>query len=303
MIDVRVRNKVADEAVKALQGRVLGPADYDLRLTGAAYVRMPDGRPLCVYLPGVLRDVVTADMYSILHDLRALRTSNRGAASGTRRLRRGSPGAYSRRSETVPIASTVVGALDPAGQRRYCRLTSWTGKNLPQWEQLQPLLATIAVLLRTYVPDRYAVQMQAAAESNPAWIVPGTPFSTVTVNNSYATGTHTDSGDLDAGFSTIACIRRGQYTGGHLVFPQFRVAADMQDGDLMLMDAHQWHANTQLVCVCGRALNGPCRDCGAERISLVSYYRTKIKDCGDPDTESRRAGQHNTAQLTGDGDE
>lgn len=270
MIDVQLRNKVADDAVTALKGRVLGAADYDLRLTGPAYVRMPDNRPLCVYLPGVLRDVVTADMYTILHNLRNRKISNRGAASGTVRLRRGSPGAYSTRTESMPIASTVVGALDPAGQRRYCRLTAWTGRNVPQWEQLQPLLAAVAALLRTYVPDRYAAQMRAAAESHPAWIVPDTPFSTVTVNNSYATGTHTD----------------------------------LQDGDLILMDAHQWHANTPLVCVCGQTLNGPCRECGAERISVVSYFRTKIRDCGDPDAESRRADRHNAAQLgDGDGDE
>ena len=121
--------------------------------------------------------------------------------------------------------------------------------------------------------------------------MPGTPFSTVTVNNTYPTGTHTDKGDLDEGFSTITCLRRGDYSGGQLVFPEYRVAVTLQHGDLILMDAHQWHANTAIVCPCGTELNGPCPGCGAERISVVSYFRTRITECGTPGQELERAGR------------
>lgn len=285
MIDLRLRRRIPASELEGKQGKILGTEDYNLLLTGPAFVRMPDNRPLAVYLPGVLAaEVDKPGIYEILTSMRAI-SKNRGLASGAPRLHTRHPG----RSYAREVASTIVGAVDPIGQTRYCRLTAWTGRNLPQWEQLIPLLQAVAEKQRQYVYDRASAQQAAADRADPAWVVPGTPFSTVTVNNTYPTGTHTDKGDLDAGFSTIACLRRGPYSGGHLVFPEYRVAVDMQHGDLLLMDAHQWHGNTALVCACGREPNGSCPDCGAERISVVSYFRTKVADCGTPEQELRRA--------------
>ena len=73
------------------------------------------------------------------------------------------------------------------------------------------------------------------------------------------------------------------------MFPQYRIAADLHHGDLILMDAHEWHGNTKLTCACGKAPNGPCDNCGAERISIVSYMREKLAECGSPAEEQRRA--------------
>lgn len=290
MIDLRLRTKVSDQAIRDLAGKVLGPADYDVLLTGPTFVRKPDGRPLCCYLPGVLTAHYTDEVYDVLHGLRGQRTDNRGNASGTRRIRRGNEqGGYMTRTEAASVASTILGSVDPVGQTLYCRLTAWTGRNLPDWQKLHPLLQATAGYLAQYVPDRYAAQAAHAAKAHPEWIVPGTPFSTITVNNSYPTGTHTDKGDLDAGFSSISCYRRGTYTGGQLIFPQYRVAADLHHGDLILMDAHDWHGNVPIHCACGRQLNGPCRTCAAERISVVAYCRTKIINCGSHDEEAAKA--------------
>jgi hypothetical protein len=295
VIDLRLRRRVPAAELEGKQGKILGPEDFNLLLTGPAFVRMPDNRPLCVYLPGVLREEADRPgVYGILHSLGKITTRNRGMASGTRRLytlhAQEAAGQGERpRSESRPVSSVMAGAFDPAPNRQYCRLTSWTGRNLPQWQQLRPLLQAVAEKQRQYVGDRAAAQQAAADRAHPAWVVPGTPFSTVTVNNTYPTGVHTDRGDLDAGFSALAVLRRGTYSGGHLVFPEYRTAVDLQHGDLLLMDAHQWHGNTALVCACGRKPNGACRECGAERISLVAYFRTKIADCGSPEEELRRA--------------
>lgn len=300
MIDLRLRTKISDDGVREIAGRVLGPRDYDLLLTGSGpvRVRMPDNRPLCVYLPGVLSGVFTDPVYQVLHSLKQFTTSNRGLASGSRRLRRGGPDTPASRTETVPIASVILGSMDPMGQTRYCRLSSWTGRHLPEWETLHPPLREIGRHLAAHVPDRYAAQMQRVAAADPSWVVPGTPFTTITVNNTYPTGVHTDKGDLDEGFSTIACLRRGTYTGGQLVFPAYRTAVDLKDGDLILMDAHQWHGNVPITCTCGRELRGPCETCAAERISVVSYFRTKITNCADPATEEQRAAALSDARHT-----
>lgn len=285
MIDLRVRTRLRAADLEPRVGKVLGPADYDVLLTGPARVLMPSGRPLCVYLPGaVAQHTADPEVYEVLHGMRNIRTDNRGSAGGTPRLP-----TTGGRTKTRNVASATLGAVDPMGQRRYCRLTAWTGSNLPAWRTLHPMLRTIADHLATAVPDRYAAQAAAAARTDPDWVVPGTPFTTITVNNTYPTGMHTDRGDLDEGFSTIACLRRGPFTGGELIFPEYRVAVDLADGDLLLMDAHQWHANAALVCACGTRRRGRCRTCGAERISVVSYFRTGMTACGTAEQERLRA--------------
>lgn len=289
---IRMRSRIAEAAIRdQLAGKVLGPSDYDVVLTGAAEVVQPDGRPLCVYLPGAVTSFATdPEVYEVLHSLRVVQSRNRGLAAGSRRLRWGANnGVESKRSTTVPVASSLVGSLDPVGQTRYCRLTAWTGRNLPEFAKLHPMLAAIGTTFKAYVPDRYAAQARYLQDVHPAWVIPGTPFTTITVNNTYPTGVHTDKGDLDEGFSTLACVRRGSYSGGLLVFPQYRVAVEMQDGDLLLMDAHQWHGNTAIICKCGRKLQALCEDCKAERISVVSYTRTAMVKCGSPEEEQKRA--------------
>lgn len=297
MIDIRLRTRVFPEELPAKVGRILGPEDYNVLLTGPARVRMPDNRPLCVYLPGVMTAELDKDgIYEIMHSLRTLVTNNRGLASGSVRImtRHGAQGAADGTGAPRPrtygrkISSAVIGTSDGTPSKRQCRLTAWTGRNMPEWQTLQPLFQEVARHQAEQVPERAAAQQAEADRADPAWVIPGTPFSTITVNNTYPTGVHTDKGDLDVGFSTIAVLRRGPYTGGHLVFPEYRVAVDMRHGDLILMDAHQWHGNTALVCACGREPNGPCTECGAERVSVVSYFRTRVADCGTPDDEIRK---------------
>jgi hypothetical protein len=69
----------------------------------------------------------------------------------------------------------------------------------------------------------------------------------------------------------------------------------MKDGDVLLMDAHEWHGNTPMTCsFCDEALRKPGHDCGKtfgvlpERISVVSYFRTDIVECGTLAEENAR---------------
>lgn len=290
---VRIGFRVADSVLERdVVSRTLDERDYNLLLNregGPVLVYMPDGKPLACYLPGVLSDVMDeVGAYSILHPLHSSMTNNRGMASGTKRIERGTGGGT--RSDAMPVSSAILGAFEPSGVYRYCRMTEWTGRNLPEWETLAPLFRTISHHLEERVTERYNVQMEMTRKTDASWVVPGTPFTTITVNNSYPTGVHKDDGDLVDGFSTIACIRRGEYDGGVLVFPQYRVGVNLMDGDLLLMDAHQWHGNTRMTCACGeRIVNKFCSYCGAERISIVSYYRTRMAECGSIEQEFERA--------------
>jgi len=282
MIEARLRTKISPAELEAKVGKVLTYHDVNLLLTGPSRILLPSGRPLCVYLPGV----VQTDLERVWPLLRKIKmsTDNRGLASGTQRVHAGG-----NRTRTMPVFSGIMGAMDAGPGRGYCRLTNYTRENVTTWEGMMPFLHSIAAEFAKHVPDRFAAQARYSEVTEREWVVPNTPFTTITVNNSYATGVHTDKGDLDEGFSCLAVGRSGNYSGGWLCFPEYRVGVDMQHGDLLLMDAHQWHGNTQMRCSCGEVLSrGPCKLCGSERVSVVCYYRTKMAKCGDTETENQK---------------
>lgn len=292
MSEVRVRSKLSATALKERVGKVLTTDDVDMLLVGPTTVRKPDGSLLCKYLPGAFDSDFLATFYPVLHDLRKLQTNNRGLASGSERM----PGrdSGSSWSYTQPIASGIIGSFDAAPPKNYCRLTAWSGREWEEYASLFPLFGAISDRFRENVPDRWTSQMQFVRKVHPDWVIPGTAFTTITVNNSYPTGVHTDKGDLDEGFSTLAVLRRGDYRGGWLTFPEYRVAVDMKHGDLLLMDAHEWHGNTFMTCnVCDEQISGVrFHDaCETERISVVSYMRTKMTECGSAEEEARRAAE------------
>lgn len=296
MIELRARTRISDADLDAKVGRIVTDTDFNAVLTGPARLRGPDGKLLAVYLPGVLADAMDT-AWDTLSSIRIV-TDNRGAASGTPREQRGDQ----KRTRTRRIMSATVGAVDPGpsvtragGRLPVCRLTAWTGKHLPEWTALEPLFQQIAGHYAEQVPERYAAQLAVAEATHPDWVIPGTPFTTVTVNNTYSTGVHQDAGDLPEGFSTLAVARRGNYSGGLLVLARYRVAIDLRHGDLLLFDAHEWHGNTAMVCphpgshvdATGQ-LWRPCPE-GCERVSLVTYYRTKVQGCASAAEEAERA--------------
>lgn len=286
MIEVRLRSKAPESRMQQIKGKLPSATEYDLMLTGACKVYKPNGAPLCVYLPRELAEFTDGPTYDILHSLRTQVTDNRGDASGSPRVQKQGE----KRSRTKPVASAMIGSFDPAGAKQFCRLSAWTGTHVPEWELLRPMMQTISAAMEKHVPVRYKRQMEYVERTSPDWVVPGTPFTTVTVNNTYSTGVHTDSGDLEEGFSTLACLRKGKYEGGYFVIPQYRVAVDMQDGDLLLLDAHEWHGNTAMTCPHSeKPLSGICEGKVCERITVVCYYRTKIAQCGSEADEMAKA--------------
>lgn len=283
-VDIRLRSVISDEEMQQKVGKILTPEDFNLVPTRDCIVRKPNGHVLLVYRPGIIPQALREQTWPILHELRDETTTNRGLASGTPRVQ--GPGS---RSYAKAVPSALLGSFEPKGPKKFCRLTAWTGRETEKFRILWPLLQFIGERMEADAPDRWQAQMDEVRRTHPDWVIPGTPFSTVTVNNTYPTGVHKDAGDLDAGISTLAVLRRGDYRGGVLVFPEYRVGVDMQDGDLILMDAHSWHGNTDFDPPVHRSLTGKLEgDPGFERISVVSYYRTRMTECQAAADESER---------------
>jgi hypothetical protein len=276
VIEIRLRTKTNPDEMDQKIGKILTPSDINVFLTGAARVYKPNGQPLCVYVPGGMPEALRATAYPILHTIQG-DSKNRGAASGAQRVR------VRKINYARPVKSNILGAFDPSsgGRFPYCRLTAWTGRHTEHFMELYPYFQEMGRMFAELVPARYAVQKARTDATHPDWVIPGTPFTTVTVNNTYPTGVHKDAGDLAEGFSCLTVLRRGDYSGGALCFPEYRVGVDMQDGDAIFMDAHEWHGN----------LDMELRSLDAERISVVLYYRTQMTVCASMPEEIEKAKQ------------
>ena len=273
LMEYRMRSKISPEELKNKIGRIVLDEDYNLVITGPTRLLLPSGEPLCVYLPKAISAEHCESSYPILTAIRNT-SDNRSYASGSQGVRSVNAIVYRE------IYSSIIGSIEPMGGNRfpYCRTTAWTGSNANKFAELFPLFEVIGQYFAEYVPERYVKQKKMILNTAYDWRIGNTPFTTITVNNTYPTGVHRDKGDLEEGFSCLMSLRKGKYTGGNLVFPEYRVSINMQHGDLLLMDAHQWHGNTNIVK----------QSDDAERISLVLYYRTGMMYCGTKEIEDAK---------------
>jgi hypothetical protein len=150
-----------------------------------------------------------------------------------------------------------------------CRTTAYTRDH---WEQfsttVMPYVQGVDQVFQTYLPERWAAQ-KSVAMTTPDYTITGTTFSTITVNLNFATATHQDAGDLVAGFGVLTCFRSGKYSGGSLVLPKFGLAVNVDTGDVLLADVHQWHGNLPIEGIQGEY----------QRLSCVLYYRSRLPLC------------------------
>jgi hypothetical protein len=178
------------------------------------------------------------------------------------------------------VMSGIAGWFDRYPRIPFGRATSYTAREPEKFAMAYPFLQSLAKGFKDLLPWRYNNQMEAAKKLDPRFLVPETPFTTVTVNKSFRTACHFDAGDLTTGLSNLLTLtNNGNYKGCHLVAPEYRVAVNPRPGDLLLINNHEvMHGNTQIELL----------DEEAERISLVVYFREKMLELGSKEYEDTR---------------
>ena len=286
---VKLEARRPPEVITAMAGKVLDPsADGSyLKISGAARFENAVGKLIVAYLPRVIDEDLSEDLWPIMSDIKEV-TQNRSLASGSQQR------AVGRTRYSNSIYSATVGSLEATGGKEslhrnaFCRLTTYVNTDeLFSHEPVQQMFRRVREVAEAYEPERYAAQRKHAEDIEADWMILDTPWSTLTVNNTYPTGVHKDKGDLDAGVSCLLCLRRGDYSGGHLTFPEWGIGVDLQDGDLLLMDAHEWHGNTDISLISD----------DAERVSIVFYLRTLLTQCGTAEEEAVRREQSRIRQA------
>ena len=177
------------------------------------------------------------------------------------------------------VFSGVAGWYDRYPRIPYGRATSYTEKNPELFAKSYPFLQSLNRGYKELLPWRWGNQKAAADKLDSRFLVPETVFTTITVNKSFRTACHRDAGDLNEGLSNLLVLGDGEYTGGYLVFPEYRVAVNVRPGDLLLVNNHEIiHGNTEI------KLNHE----KAERISLVCYFREAMLELKSWDYELLR---------------
>ena len=178
------------------------------------------------------------------------------------------------------VLSGVAGWFDRYPRIPYGRATSYTRDHFDKFKLAFPFLQSLDRGFRELLPQRWGNQKAAADKIDSRFLVPGTVFTTVTVNSNFRTAAHYDAGDLNSGLSNLLVVSNGgKYKGGYLILPEYRIAVNVRPGDLLLVNNHEcMHGNTPI----------ELEEEGAERISLVCYFREKMLELGSYEYENLR---------------
>ena len=178
------------------------------------------------------------------------------------------------------VNSGIAGWFDRYPRIPYGRATAYTQHSFDKFKMSFPFLQTLDRGFAELLPTRHAAQREAADKIDPAFLVPETVFTTITVNKTFRTAAHRDAGDFTNGLSNLLVLsNNGNYSGGYLILPEVRVAVNVRPGDLLLVNNHEYiHGNTPIII----------NDEVSERISLVCYLREKMLELGSKEYEDHR---------------
>ena len=97
------------------------------------------------------------------------------------------------------VLSGIAGWYDRYPRIPYGRATSYTANYPEKFAKSYPYLQHLADAFKQLLPWRYGNQMSAASKIDPRYLVPGTPFSTITVNRNFRTAAHYDPANMEIG--------------------------------------------------------------------------------------------------------
>jgi len=204
-------------------------------------------------------------------------TTSRGNASGGYHQRIRKDGTESKFKESNAVESGNVGFMDAkegVGTNNFCRKTAFASEYFDKYQSGIPFVKHISDLYAKLCPKQYEIQNKYAKATNQNFIIKDTVFTTVTVNKNFRTALHKDSGDLESGFGNLIVYEDGSYDGGYFLLPEWGIMIDIKKCDMLFVDVHQWHCNTDYKLKPGHD--------SMLRISFVMYYREYMYRCPSP---------------------
>lgn len=181
------------------------------------------------------------------------------------------------------VYSGIAGWYDRYPRVPYGRATTYTRDHYDTFSKSFPFLHRLAAAFKELLPWRYSNQMKYASKIDSHFVVPGTPFSTITCNRSFRTAAHYDPANLNGdepGFANLCCFSdKPDYEGGYLVFPEVGFAINIRPKDLLLVDNMAGlHGNTEIIN----------KSPDAYRFSCIAFFHEAMQELGSFEYEETR---------------
>lgn len=270
----KLKKQLTDEQSEKLKGKYLTDKNYDLLITEDADGYDLNGNLLFRFRKNAIPlETLKLGVDSFKDSIEV--TESRGIASGSSHKRIRKDGSVSNITVGNKVESGSVGYMDSSAMVKYCRKTAFAKNYFDKFKQGIPFVQYIDKKYKELCPNHYAKQKAISDGTNRNYIIEDTCFTTVTVNKNFRTAVHQDAGDYPDGFGNLIAYREGDWSGGYFCLPQYKVAIDLQNTDVLFVDVHKWHGNTDFVNTDDNFL----------RISFVLYYREYMYKCKQPAEE------------------
>lgn len=284
---LKLKNHLKPSEAEKLKGKFLTENSYDTLITEDCDGYDLHGNLLFRYRKNAIPFETLKLGYESFKDSIQL-TEGRGTASGSSHKRIRKDGSVSNITVGNKVYSGNVGFMDASAMVHYCRKTAFARDYFDKFQQGIPFVEFIDQKYKELCPVHYEKQISIARGTNRNYRIADTSFTTVTVNRNFQTAVHKDSGDLPDGFGNLIVYREGNYEGAYFCLPEYRVAIDMQNCDILFADVHRFHGNT------------PFLNCSEDylRIAFVMYYREYMYQCKQPKEELQKIKIEETGFFT-----
>ena len=146
-------------------------------------------------------------------------------------------GSISKRNYAMPMPSGIAGFYPRTPSMPYCRLTRFTREHLSEFRRALPFIRFVDGAFREALPLRYEAQAKLVSQA-PDFTIPGSVFTTITINKTFATAVHHDSGDYAEGFESSPSCRWSVFRRIPRV-SKYQVGVDLRTGGVLLADVHE----------------------------------------------------------------
>lgn len=247
----------------------LNQTHYDELLNEDVTVNGPDGELIFILLKRALSASAVASAWKAVEDWNPL-SPLRALAKGQKQqylYKDGKKTNYIK--DRTYCISGVMGYFDRFPTTPCCRPCAFNAGDPDKWALMGPLSREVADLHMFHDPMAKNVYSDFRSRTHPDWLIPKTPYTTITMNKNFQTWPHKDGKNL-AATCPMTIIRKGKYNGGQLVFPEWRLAVNLDTTDLMMfMNSKEWHGNTRITGMTE----------GYVRSSFIWYCRKNMTDC------------------------
>jgi hypothetical protein len=262
---------LSDAQLEALVGEMLDERHFDVVLHEATTGHY-GGRLVFSYLPHVLTHQECSLPFDIFRNRKG--STNQGAVAGKWRFvpegaeltgnglqirKRRSDGSLSTTQYSRSFDRTVFGYYPPEPRMPWCRAARFSARHEDDMERMHPFLVATNRIFRDALPEHWQRQTDFARRVSPDFVIRDTVWTGGVANRNKQTAAHTDGGDF--GFFALSVMEAGEYGGAELILPAYRVAIDVRQGDLLLVDAREWHGNNTIIADPGNYI----------RLSIVLY--------------------------------